>query len=69
MIDNLKQELIDEVLRLRKDRSDIQILAVSVRDRALEVNLNLEKNVAETQKLQRWTVKVNQILQLTYLIN
>ena len=45
MIDNSKQELLDEVLRLRKERSDIQMLATSVRDRAYEVNLNLEKNV------------------------
>lgn len=67
-VDESKQELLDEILRLRKERSDIQMLAASVKERALQVNENLEKTLEEVAKLQSWSGRVKEILALSTMI-
>lgn len=67
-VEESKQELLDEILRLRKERSDLQMLAGEVKERAVEVNFNLDKALDEIKKLHQWSGRVKEILQLSTMI-
>jgi hypothetical protein len=64
MIYEVKGEFEDEVLRLRKERSDIQIMAQNARDTSIRVNCNIEKAMEEMQRLHVWNLKIKDILTL-----
>ncbi len=59
---------MDEVLRLRKDRSNIQILVDDVRDKIGALQVQHDSCLEEIFKIQKWNVKMKEILGLSTLI-
>jgi len=68
MIYEVKGEFDDECLRLRKERSDLQLLTGQIKEIGMRVDLNLEKALEDMRRLRVWNQKVKEILTLSTFI-
>lgn len=67
-MDEVKIDLMDEVLRLRKDRSDIQMLVDDVKERIEALDGKHDRTVDDLRRIQIWTLRVKEVLELSTLI-
>jgi|LauGreDrversion4_2_1035121.scaffolds.fasta_scaffold57484_4 hypothetical protein len=61
-VDEVKVDLMDEVLRLRKDRSDIQILVDTVKEKIEALDIKHERTVEDLRRIQIWSLRVKDVL-------
>ena len=68
LIEELRQEIGEEISRMRKDRADTILMQMQLKERIVEINEGLDRNFEEIKEILKWNSKVKEILQLSVTI-